>query len=605
MIISVFNAGISDSSGPIDYLLGDKDHAGQKRSVDPEVVRGDAKRVGALIDCNRRKWRYTSGVINFRSGEDPSPDLQQQIMNEFEEFAFAGKARDTWESLWVRHLDKETVELHFLLPRIDLETGQDINAFQRGWDAHWRPWQRDMCALHGFTDPHTVRQLTGTPKRETETRQKYRHELYQTIEGLYQSGAIHSRERLEEFLTTFATINRISAKTVSIKYNNAEKPMKLEGPIFEQGFFETSERSRKLLPGQKPDGNGGPTESQRVGNPVLTPRASETDPSPFARDRARAFEKRREYFEKLRNKARRNDKRIREQLATLDDIRLDANGSGDGGAGVRNTTGRETGSNDQTGTAAGSEDTGKTSHNGRSRPSLDAEVGSSDVGHDGEHVAGTRLDIDQRAKDQEPDSPRSNHPQLRSGENNRSHSDTRTHGSADDGHTVLSNRECNGDTNTGQPQNASTASQRTQRIKRSRAKRSILDRGAIDDRTRNLLDRLARSVRRNANDAGRAAQNSRRRAETARQRTLDSALRAEDAERRKYTTQSIRDAIAQITRNLIEVAIRTGNALGRLTQQVTNWVNTQRTVQSELEPVEQKHEDTPKQKLLTRSSLDM
>jgi len=174
MIINVFNTGISDSTGPIEYLFSDRDHKGDLRAVDPELIRGDAEIVGKLTDCTRRKSRYTSGVINFRSDESPPPDVQQEIMDAFEAFAFAGKAPDTWTSMWVRHRDKGTVELHFLLPRIDLETGQDINAFQRGWDAHWRPWQRDICAVYGFTDPHTVRQLTGKPKRESEARQQLR-----------------------------------------------------------------------------------------------------------------------------------------------------------------------------------------------------------------------------------------------------------------------------------------------------------------------------------------------------------------------------------------------------------------------------------------------
>ena len=601
MIISPFNAGVSDSSGPVDYLLGDKDHTGKKRSVRPEVVRGDVQRVSALIDCNRRKWRYTSGVINFRNGEDPSPDLQKQIMDEFETFAFAGKAANTWDSLWVRHLDKGTVELHFLLPRIDLETGQDINAFQRGWDAHWRPWQRDMCALHGFTDPHTVRQLTGAPKRETEARQKYRHELYQTIECMYQSGDIHSRERLEEFLEVFATINRVSAKTISIKYNDAEKPMKLEGPIFERGFFETPESSRELLSGQKPNGSGGPTEHLRDGYPVLTPRASETDPSPFAGDRARAFKKRREYFATLRSKAQRNDKHIREQLTALDDIRPDADGSGHGSTDFKNPSGRDLDPDNQAGTSAGFEGTGEAIIHGRSGANLDAEVGRIDVGNDGQHVADPNLDIDQRTENQEPDHPGSQPSQDRSDRDNPSFGNTCEHDSANDGYADRQNERRDSIEAHRFTEDTIRSRSRENRHERDTNRPASLDRGTINDRTRSLLDRLARGYGRNANEASRAAQSSRRRAETARQRTLDSALRAEDAERRKHTNGVVAGAIAEISRTFVEITKAARDALGRLTQQVARWLENMRTVKSLPEPEEQEQGEPEAKKEPPRS----
>jgi len=596
VIISPFNAGVSDSSGPVDYLLGDKDHTGKKRAVKPEVVRGDIQRVSALIDCNRRKWRYTSGVINFRQGEDPSPQLQKQIMDEFEKFAFAGKASDTWESLWVRHRDKGTVELHFLLPRIDLETGQDINAFQRGWDAHWRPWQRDMCALHGFTDPHAVRRLTGAPKRETEARQKHRHHIYQSIERMYRSGDIRNRQSLETFLKTFATINRTSAKTISIKYDDAEKPMKLEGPIFERGFFETPGSRREIVPEPGADGNGGPTEGLRGGHPILTPRASTTDPSPFAGDRARAYKKRREYFATLRSKARRNDKRIREQLAALDDIRPDANGSGDGSAAVRNTSGRELGSDNQAGTSAGFEDTSPTILDGGSGASVDPEMGSGDVGHDSQHVADPGLDVVQRTENQEPDYPRGEHPKLGSSSDARSLGDAREHGGPNNGDRVHQDGRRHGDISARSSEISKATSKHSGRSTRTRRKRALLDRGAINDRTRNLLDRIARSIRQNADDARRATESSRRRAETARQRALDSALRADDAERRKHAIKEIADAIANITENLVGIANRSRGALRGLTQQVTKWVKSLQTVQSEPEPIEKKQEEAKPKK---------
>ncbi|MBU3030847.1 hypothetical protein [Paracoccus marinaquae] len=47
-----------------------------------------------MIDCNSRKWRYTSGVVAFHADDDPSDDQQAAVMADFESAAFAGLERD-------------------------------------------------------------------------------------------------------------------------------------------------------------------------------------------------------------------------------------------------------------------------------------------------------------------------------------------------------------------------------------------------------------------------------------------------------------------------------------------------------------------------------
>ncbi|MEO0916235.1 MAG: relaxase/mobilization nuclease domain-containing protein, partial [Pseudomonadota bacterium] len=204
MIIRVFNTGISRGAAVYEYLHSQFDANGDRRTVDPVELRGDANRFQRLIDECHRKWRYTSGVVSFSDFDRPDEDVQNEIMDAFEDFAFAGKDRSTWDIYWVRHQDKGNTELHFVIPRVDLETGQDLNAFQRGWDAHWRPFQRDICFQYGLADPHERRKVTASPtaKRETKERQALRTALYQKIEDGFKAGTINSRERLLTILSS-------------------------------------------------------------------------------------------------------------------------------------------------------------------------------------------------------------------------------------------------------------------------------------------------------------------------------------------------------------------------------------------------------------------
>ena len=75
-----------------------------------------------LIDACPHKWSYRAGVISFASQDAPSDDEQREIMDRFEELAFAGLDYDQYACLWVRHTHEERVELHFCTPRMELES---------------------------------------------------------------------------------------------------------------------------------------------------------------------------------------------------------------------------------------------------------------------------------------------------------------------------------------------------------------------------------------------------------------------------------------------------------------------------------------------------
>ena len=117
------------SAAPLRYLISGTAAAGRRRTPAPVIVRGDPTRTRAVIDSLKFKHKYTSGVLSFAPGETLAPDVEQRIMDEFERTAFAGLDRDRYEILWVRHRHTPTHrhELHFLIPRIELQTGKSLN----------------------------------------------------------------------------------------------------------------------------------------------------------------------------------------------------------------------------------------------------------------------------------------------------------------------------------------------------------------------------------------------------------------------------------------------------------------------------------------------
>jgi hypothetical protein len=117
------------SSAPVGYLTGKSGKKGVRREPSPVVVRGDPDRIKTVIDSIKFKNKYTSGVLSFSPSEIISPEMESQILDEFEQTAFAGLSPDHYEILVVRHQHTKTHrhELHFLTPRVDLVTGKSLN----------------------------------------------------------------------------------------------------------------------------------------------------------------------------------------------------------------------------------------------------------------------------------------------------------------------------------------------------------------------------------------------------------------------------------------------------------------------------------------------
>ena len=143
------------ASGALDYLLGDKNRAGVRRSPMPVVLRGDPGATRDLINTSTFAWRYTSGVLSFSAGERITPEMEKQIMDEFEAIAFAGLSRDRYHILWIRHAHTGREEMHFVVPRMELATGKSLNIAPPGRASRqlFDTFRSKINAQFGLSDP--------------------------------------------------------------------------------------------------------------------------------------------------------------------------------------------------------------------------------------------------------------------------------------------------------------------------------------------------------------------------------------------------------------------------------------------------------------------
>lgn len=155
MIVGFSKHSTGGGSGPVEYLTKAANPDGAARTPAPVVVRGNPEDVRHLIDSLSFKHTYTSGVLSFAPGETITPDREQRIIDRFEKTAFAGLERDRYSILWVRHQHAGHHELHFVTPRVELETGKSLNIRPpgRASQALFDTFRSQINAEYGLADP--------------------------------------------------------------------------------------------------------------------------------------------------------------------------------------------------------------------------------------------------------------------------------------------------------------------------------------------------------------------------------------------------------------------------------------------------------------------
>ena len=261
MIIKIFKTGTGGGDGPVNYVtatIAPVYDPVTKRSIlgcfvdrvpAPVIMAGNPERTKGLIDCSKNKWRYTSGVIAFADSDSPSDLEQREVMFDFERLLFAGFEREQYDVLWVRHGHEGNIELHFVIPRLELTTGKAFNpcppGHQRAHDAFRNKWNHGK----GWADPddpararivklddHVVKanvarlklglRKVGDPKTEIT------NWLFQRI----QIGLVKNRDDIVTSLREIGTITRQGDKYVSVKPRGYTRAIRLKGAIYVRDF---------------------------------------------------------------------------------------------------------------------------------------------------------------------------------------------------------------------------------------------------------------------------------------------------------------------------------------------------------------------------------
>lgn len=234
MIIKIHSRGAGSGSGPVDYLLG-KD----RQRDDARVLRGDAERTRELIDGCDFARAYTSGVLSFQEADIAEPE-KARLMDEWEQTLMTGLDKDQYACLWVEHKDKGRLELNFVIPNIELQSGKRLQPyFDRADRPRVNAWQtltNDRLGLRDPNDPAYRRPLTQASDLPRD-KQHAAEKLTAGLMNLMAQGAIRSRQDVVTQIESIGlTVARETKSSISIADPSGGRNIRLKGMIYERDF---------------------------------------------------------------------------------------------------------------------------------------------------------------------------------------------------------------------------------------------------------------------------------------------------------------------------------------------------------------------------------
>ena len=252
MLIKFFRNGQGGGAGPVDCLIDREvvaydqnrnpllDEHGNavmaERLPRPDVIEGNPDRMRALIDSTPYQWTYRAGVIAFTHEDAPTADQQRDVITSFEDLAFAGLEADQRDVLWVRHTHEDRVELHFVTPRMELESGRSFNIAPPGYQKHYDALRDVLNKQHNWNDPQAPERARDVVSLiESARRGEAREQIHEWISDRIVGGEIADRSDMISALSDAGfDIPRAGKNYITVRDPETNERWRLKGDIFHE-----------------------------------------------------------------------------------------------------------------------------------------------------------------------------------------------------------------------------------------------------------------------------------------------------------------------------------------------------------------------------------
>lgn len=273
MVVVFFKHGKGSGAGPINYVMANQlplfEQDGSKardenndpiiaqRHEEPEVLRGDPELTRKIIDQLHFVHKYSSGVLSFTTEDTKkmTPEIERDIMDRFEETAFAGLDRGRYNITFVKHTEKDgSAHIHFVTPRVDLQSQKSLNIRPPGKQSEFK-YDRFRDHVNFSYDMDDPDKATRGPAEQTRLEQKiYPHlapramnnkhfaeALTDQVKDMVNNGEIKNYAAVEKHLRHLEKkgvfkITRQGKNYISLVPKGKQKAVRLRATFFKKGF---------------------------------------------------------------------------------------------------------------------------------------------------------------------------------------------------------------------------------------------------------------------------------------------------------------------------------------------------------------------------------
>ena len=242
MLIKFLRHSKGSGRAAINYLLGEKDHKGERRAG-VKVLRGDPYLIADLIDSMDTVHRYTSGVIAWHPEDKPTDEEIESVLSDYEAVAFSGLDADQFSYCAVLHIESDgTQHIHLVNPRVELITGKALNIAPPGHEYYFKHWRDGWNSEKGWKSPADValvrspREPKGKILPEWKFRNFHKEVVQQFLLQELNAGTFENRDEMISYLNRYGEVTRVGKDYISFKAQGKEKAVRFKGALFSEGW---------------------------------------------------------------------------------------------------------------------------------------------------------------------------------------------------------------------------------------------------------------------------------------------------------------------------------------------------------------------------------
>ena len=241
----IHSRGAGCGSGPVGYLLGE-----DRKREQATVLRGDPEQTIQLIDTLKYAQKYTSGVLSFDEGDDLTDKQINTVMDLYTKAFTEGLDGDQFNILWVEHRDKGRLELNFVIPNVELQSGKRLQPYYDRADRTRlnavNEVVRVMYDLADPNDPARRRTLTTSKNLPRDTK-KAAETINEALSSMVAEGLITSRDDVVKVLKEGGfELARETPNSISIKSPEGGRNIRLKGSIYERNFKPSEQTAEEI-----------------------------------------------------------------------------------------------------------------------------------------------------------------------------------------------------------------------------------------------------------------------------------------------------------------------------------------------------------------------